>query len=70
MHMTAVPEDHLMRSKLRIAGHMDYLDEIHKDHERVPNYWWGVLGMPRLLDTGRIVSKKDRCRFAVGEVII
>jgi hypothetical protein len=49
---------------------MDYSDEIHKDHERVPDYWWGVLGMPRLLDTGRIVSKKDRCRFVAGEVII
>jgi hypothetical protein len=32
--MTAVPEDHLMCSKFRIAGHMDYLGEIRRDGKK------------------------------------
>jgi hypothetical protein len=34
MRTTAVPEDHLMRSKFRIAGHMDYLGEIRRDWKK------------------------------------
>jgi hypothetical protein len=31
MRTTAVPDDHLMHSKFRIAGHMDYSGEICRD---------------------------------------
>jgi hypothetical protein len=52
MHMTAVPEDHLMCSKFRITSHMEYSDKIRRDRKKLPNCQLDVSSMPGQMDKG------------------
>jgi hypothetical protein len=58
MRETAVPEDHLMRSKFRVAGHMDYSGEIHIDRTKWRYYQGDVSDIPKRA-YGVMMESKD-----------
>jgi hypothetical protein len=67
MRATAVPDDHLMRSKFHIAHHVGYSDEIRRNRTKLP------LACFRYAETngrGRMESKSDKCKFDAEEALV